>query len=284
LRRERATWHLYLNVIKSESSPTGPRRVAKGWASDLDYERLTSAYWQSQLDRLQRVLDVINERPAPAVPGRVIPQPDELAIGTGRQLSAAVLFTDISGFSARPSGSANEQQFLLNVLNLYFSEMIRVCEEYGGTVEKNTGDGLMAYFEDNSGDPPESACKRAVAAALTMLYVTQTAINPVLTTSNAKPIEFRVGIDYGPITIAQIGAARRFGGLVAIGASANIASKMLNEAGPGDVFIGEDVHKRLPEPWKQYSQLAKFETGWVYMPSGAYYSFYKYIGRWTAPR
>jgi class 3 adenylate cyclase len=38
------------------------------------------------------------------------------------------------------------------VLNLHCSEMTRVAEEYGGTVEKNTGDDLMAYFEDNSGD------------------------------------------------------------------------------------------------------------------------------------
>jgi adenylate cyclase len=44
---------------------------------------------------------------------------------------------------------------MLRVLNLYFSEMIKIAEEYGGTVEKNTGDGLMAYFEDNSGEPKE---------------------------------------------------------------------------------------------------------------------------------
>jgi adenylate cyclase len=249
----------------------------------MDYERLTTAYWQSQVERLQRLLNTIGARPEPVAPGRVVPQPDDLAIGTGRQLNAAVLFTDISGFSARPSGSGTEQQFLLNVLNFYFSEMIRVCEEYGGTVEKNTGDGLMAYFEDNSGDPPEDGCKRAVAAALTMLYVTHNAINPVLLNSSTTPIEFRVGIDYGPITIAQLGAARRFGGLVAIGATANIASKMLNEAAPGDVLIGEDVHKRLPEGWRQFSQLAKYKTGWIYVSSGLDYSFYKYTGRWKGP-
>ncbi len=249
----------------------------------MDYERLTTTYWQSQLERLQRVLDGIRERPAAAAPGRVIPEPDDLAIGTGRQLKAAVLFTDICGFSARPSGTAEEQQFLLNILNFYFSEMIRICEEYGGTVEKNTGDGLMAYFEDNAGNPPETACKRAIAAALTMLYVTKNAVNPVVLRSNTQAIEFRVGIDYGPITIAQLGAARRFGGLVAIGATANIANKMLNDAGPGDIFIGEDVHKQLPAGWLQYSTLAKLVTGWCYVASRLDYSYYNYTGRWTGP-
>lgn len=249
----------------------------------MDYDRLTTAYWQSQLERLQKILDDIQERPARAALGRIIPKPDDLAIGTGRQLQAAVLFTDISAFSGRPSGTASEQQILLDALNLYFSEMVRVCEEYGGTVEKNTGDGLMAYFEDNAGEPPETGCKRAVAAALTMLYVTQNAINPVLVNSNVLPIQFRVAIDHGLVTIAQLGAARRFGGLVAIGATANIASKMLDDAEPGEIFIGEEVHKRLPTQWQGYSQLAKHTTGWCYVATGLSYSFYKYTGRWKGP-
>jgi adenylate cyclase len=79
----------------------------------VDYDKLTTAQWQSQLERLERVLDRIRARAAAASPGRVVPDPDELAIGTGRQLKAAIMFTDISGFSARPSGSNDEQQFLL---------------------------------------------------------------------------------------------------------------------------------------------------------------------------
>ena len=76
--------------------------------------------------------------------------------------------------------------------------MSACAKDIGGTVRKTLGDGLMAYFEENSGNPPEGACKRALAAALTMLYATQNAINPILTGSNARAIEFRVGIDYGP--------------------------------------------------------------------------------------
>jgi len=43
---------------------------------------------------------------------------------------------------------------MLRVLNLFFTEMIRIVEDYGGAVEKNTGDGLMAYFEDRAADDP----------------------------------------------------------------------------------------------------------------------------------
>ena len=233
---------------------------------------------------MQRVLNDINERPNAVAKGRIIPDDADLALGTGRTLSAAVLFTDITAFSQRPSGSQDEQNVLLNVLNLYFSEMIRIAEEYGGTVEKNTGDGLMAYFENNAGDPPEQAWKRALAAALTMMYANDNAISGVLTNSSIAPIQFRIGIDYGTITIAQLGAARRFGGLVAIGATANIASKMLSKAAAGQILIGEDIYKQLPDYWKQFCSLHTSETGFVYVATRQAYSYYLYSGRWTEPK
>lgn len=250
----------------------------------MTYDRLTQSYWDNQIARIKRVLEHIVSRPQAVVPGRVIPEPDELALGTGRSLFAAVMFTDISGFSARPSSSYEQQAALLQVMNLYFSEMITVAEEYFGTVEKNTGDGLMAYFEDNAGEPKETACKRALSCALTMMYVTENAINLVLEQSQIDPIKFRIAIDYGHVTIAQLGAKRRFGGLVAIGATANIASKMLGSAQPGDILIGENVYGALPSVWKtRWCVLQSATTGWVYVHTQAPYRFYRYTGRWIGP-
>jgi len=236
----------------------------------VDYDKLTTAYWEKQVERTRKVLDRIVSNPQAVVPGRVVPDRDDLALGTGRALKAAILFTDISGFSSRPSGDYAQQNSLLQVLNLYFTEMIRIAEEYGGTVEKNTGDGLMAYFEDGQGDPAEKGSVRALTSALTMMYVTAFAVNPILRSSSIPDISFRVGIDYGPVTIAQLGAAKRFGGLVAVGATANIANKMLTEADPGDIVIGNDVVLQLPLAWQQrYCALLKTDTGFVYLLSGA---------------
>src|SRR6266481_2272673 len=228
----------------------------------MDYNQLSTFYWLDQVKRVRYVLDRINGQTQAAVPGRVVPDRDDLALGAGRSLNAAIVFTDICKFSSRPSGTAAQQNDLLRVLNLYFSEMTKVAEEYGGTVEKNTGDGLMAYFEDNAGEPKELGCKRALASAMTMMYVNENALNPILERSSIEPIKFRIGIDYGPVTIAQLGAARRFAGLVAIGATENIASKLLNQAEAGDILIGEDVHKQVPAAWNQYCSVQNLNTGW----------------------
>jgi len=135
----------------------------------MDYDRLTQTYWNAQIARVIEVRDKIIEREGAIAAGRVVPGDEDLTIGTGRRLDMAVMFLDVCSFSGRPSETPAEQELMLQVLNLFFTEMVKIAEEYGGVVEKNTGDGLMAYFNDNDGTPPESGCKRAVACALTMM-------------------------------------------------------------------------------------------------------------------
>lgn len=245
----------------------------------MDYERLTKTYRQTQVQRLTDALSRLSSRPQVAADGRVVPGDRDLALGTGRRLTMAVLFLDLCGFSGRPAESAQEQEVLLRVFDFFFTEMTRIAEEYGGTVEKNTGDGLMAYFEDGE----ESGAKRAVACALTMMDTTSWLINPVLHESGVQEIEFRVGIDHGTVTVSEIGAAKRFRSLVAIGTTANVACKMLDVAKAGEILIGAHAFHRLPAYWQGWCRLRALETGWIYKSTGLPYPFYQYTGRWAYP-
>src|SRR6266487_5120035 len=146
----------------------------------MNYDGLERSYSDSQIQRIERLRTKIASRAATPV-GRVIPDDTDLAIGTGRRLNLTVMFIDISKFSERRSVTADEQELMLRVLNLFFTEMIRVVEDYGGAVEKNTGDGLMAYFEDQPGDESGgNSAKRAVACALTMTAANDSLISPIL--------------------------------------------------------------------------------------------------------
>lgn len=248
----------------------------------MDYESLRKSYWEKQSQRVQLLRDRIREREEALTHGRVIPDGDDLALGKGRRLDMAVMFIDICGFSSRPSETEPEQRLMLAALNLFFSEMIRVAEDYGGTVEKNTGDGLMAYFEDNAGTPPESGSKRAISCALTMMAAREHLIDPILTASGLTPFSFRVSIDHGTVTIANLGIARGFNSYVAIGTTANIASKMLSKASAGDIIIGDSVRRNLPLEWQtQFTQIHPELTGWSYRISSEPYCLYKYVGRWS---
>ena len=197
-------------------------------------------------------------------------------------MNMAVMFLDICGFSNRPSENQNEQEEVLASLNLFFSEMIKIAEDYKGQVEKNTGDGLMAYFEDGGLDPPENGTHRAIACSLTMMAACEYLINSILTNSGKPTIEFRICIDYGAVTIAKLGAPRRFNSIVAIGTSANIASKMLAHAERGDILIGDAARKQLPSEWQsRFTKLKTVNSGWYYRQSKLPYCFYQYTGRWV---
>ena len=241
----------------------------------MNYDEYEKSYQKIQEDRLLKSLQAINQKSVSN--GLTIPQEESVVIGTGRRLSMAIMFLDICNFTSRLSETQTEQQNILDVLNLFFSEMVRIAEDYGGTVEKNTGDGLMAYFEDKS---DANGCKRAVACSLTMFHITQNYLNPIFSKSYIQPIDFRIGIDYGNVTIAKVGSPRRFNSLVAIGTSANVACKILRFAGPNEIIIGDQVKQNLPSHWYKYIYKLTDNSGWVYRQSGLPYSYWKYDAKW----
>jgi class 3 adenylate cyclase len=245
----------------------------------MNYDAFEPAYLTTQIERIIKGLGDIRQRTS--LPGREIPDADSLVIGEGRRLKMAVLFLDVCKFSARLSNSEEEQNSILSTFTLFFSEMVRILEDYGGTVEKNTGDGLMAYFEDGGGNPPERGSKRALAASLTMFRTSTQLINPLLEKSAIQKVDFRVAIDYGYVTVAKLGAPRRFNSCVAIGTVANIACKMLKFAAPNEILIGDQLRQQLlAPPWILYVNKVTDNSGWVYLPSGLPYPFYRYNGRW----
>lgn len=245
----------------------------------MNYEAFEENYEQKQLDRIKASVKSI--RQAENSPGRIVPDEQSLVLGDGRRLSMAIMFLDICAFSSRLLETENEQHLMTKTLNLLFTEMVRIAEDYGGTVEKNTGDGLMAYFEDGGGTPSVTGSIRAVACGLTMLRTRTAFIKPVLDETNIQDMQFRLGIDHGNVTIAKLGAPKRFNSIVAIGTAANVANKMLRFAGPSEMIIGDTAKKALPSAWHQYTVPITESSGWIYQTTGQPYPFFRYTGRWA---
>lgn len=245
-------------------------------------EYFTKAYRDKQLERTLATLDRIRDREAIAA-GRVIPEAEDLPIHAGRRLDATVMFLDISQFSQRPGWTAQEQDVLLRVLSLFFTEMIRIVEDFGGVVEKNTGDGLMAYFVAEPGDTIPVQ-QRALHAALTMFYAADHFINPIIAQATLPVLQFRICMDHGPITVAKVGSARGFNGIVAIGTTANVAAKMLACADPHSIVIGNEMLAGLPIDWRdRWMDVKTTDSGWFYRSTGVPYALWLYTGRWQEP-
>lgn len=252
----------------------------------MDNRSITKTHWNTIQERIEATIKALQHRRDQTNMGKQVPAEESLIIGEGRQLFLAVLFLDICGFTSWKSTTFEDQDNILTLFNLFMTEMVRIASDYGGTVEKNTGDGLMAYFEGEGPDKAQFACETSIAVAETMYYVTDKIINPVLVNSNFPRVDFRVGIDFGPVTIAKVGSPRLFNSLVAIGISANIANKILKDAGRNEIIIGNDVYLHLGQEKKQFCKLHKVQTGFIYNhppTSPTPYPYYNYTGRWTQP-
>ncbi|MGV8948746.1 MAG: adenylate/guanylate cyclase domain-containing protein [Candidatus Paracaedibacter sp.] len=223
----------------------------------MNYDVLEYQYSTKQGNRIDELVTNIKDRKHSLTLGRTIPSEGSLALGTGKRIKIAVMFLDISQFSSLMMEEEIDQRNILDSLNLFFTEMIRIAEDYSGIVEKNTGDGLMVYFADEGplGLLTVSGAKKAVACALTMFSTHKSFISSMLSKLGTPSFDFRICIDYGWVTIANIGAARRFGAFVAIGLTANRASKMLTLAKPNEILIGENVRSLLPQPWLIHCRL-----------------------------
>ena len=221
------------------------------------------SYIQKVVERCDRRIDSLEERIDGVAAGRVMPDLGQVTIGSGKHFTLAVLFVDVCGFSTRMSWTLDQQKQVLRMMNIFMAEMLNVVRDYGGTFEKNTGDGIMAYFgEAESADT--SRLKPAVEAAVTMQYINDYLLTPQLVKRGIDPVRFRVGIDLGPITIARIGLRGAENSIVAIGTTANVACKLMKLVPNGGICIGDLAYRNLPNNWGPECRRCEESTGFVW--------------------
>jgi len=192
--------------------------------------------------------------------GRKVPDDDDLIIGDARRLRLAVLFVDICKFSEIRSYDENEQDQVFMLLNLFMAEMLHIIKKMGGDFEKNTGDGLMAYFKSSS---DEESTRLAIEAAITMHFLNDQVISPRLKNMSLPAIKFRVGIETGLVTAANVGVGGPHHSVVAIGNVPNVACKLMSLLPEGGIVIGNYTRGLLAEEWKAHTVSICPLPGWV---------------------
>ena len=136
----------------------------------------------------------------------------------GERRQVTVLFADISGFTRMTSEQDAEE--IHRRLNNYFEAVDGAIRRFGGNIDKNIGDAVMAVFGApiaHSDDP-----ERAIRAALDMH---QAAAELDL------PISIHIGIASGQVVAGGTGSATHSEYTVT-GESVNLASRLQDQAGP----------------------------------------------------
>ncbi len=157
----------------------------------------------------------------------------------GERKQVTVLFTDMAGYTSLSEKLDPEEAF--GLMEQVYEILIRTVNEYGGTVNELTGDGVMALF----GAPIalEDAPQRAIRASLT-IHREMVQFNEKMRREKAGlPIlRMRAGINTGPVVMGTLGNDLRVEFKVA-GDTVNLASRMEGMAEPGSTYVTEDTFK-----------------------------------------
>jgi class 3 adenylate cyclase len=145
-----------------------------------------------------------------------------------------VLFADVvhSMDIAAAVGAERLREIMGDLLN----RSSKVVQRYGGTVDKFTGDGIMAVF----GAPIalEDHAVRACRAALD-IHKDLKGLATTLEASDGIKLELRVGLNSGEVIAGEIGSGPL--GYTAIGQQVGMAQRMESVATPGGVMVSEST-------------------------------------------
>ncbi|MEW1758440.1 adenylate/guanylate cyclase domain-containing protein [Streptomyces cyaneofuscatus] len=160
---------------------------------------------------------------APALTPAAPPAEDE-------RKPVTVLFCDLVGSTAL--SGVLDPETLRTVTLRYFEAMSAQIVARGGTPEKFIGDAVMAVF----GVPVvrEDDARRALAAALGMRRALD-ALNEELYASLGIRLTTRVGVNTGQVVAGSDATARQ---ALVSGEVVNIAARLEQNAGPGEILIG----------------------------------------------
>jgi len=175
--------------------------------------------------------------------GRVLPSIDDLAVGEGRKLNAAFVYTDLHGFTKLVASLPTTTSFSL--MQVFVELIWRITRHFGGTLVDCAGDRVLSVFYRPALDFGPEPVREAITAALWSQVIVQRAIAPEFTRKGVPDTSVAIGVDYGPATIGCIGI-RNNKRLVFFGDAANRAAKLQDNAGPNDTALSAAAYAHRP--------------------------------------
>jgi len=212
---------------------------------------------------------------------RTMPDLSALSIGTAKRMNAAILFFDFENFTSKTSHISSENTLM--ILNIATTTVMRIVREWQGTVEKHTGDGVMAIIGTETPNLNKIA-KDAIEIAQTINFVMKSDVLPQLIAQGLPILNFRIGIEMGELLISRIGLTN-MNFLTAVGSPANRASKLEALARPNGITIGESLARNLHPYLHQYLEKGDSpDWDWYYDDKITPYNYYHYNFEWPEPR
>jgi class 3 adenylate cyclase len=265
-----------LTLSRSDVRPFSAKQIelvttfADQAAIAIENARLLSELRELNQNLEQRVADQVGEIERMSRLRRFLPpQVADLIVasGTEKQLEShrreiTALFCDLRGFTGFSESSDPED--VMALLREYHAAIGEIIVKYSGTLERYAGDGVMVVFNDPI--PVDNPALQAVQMALEMRGEISKLTEKWRQLGHE--IGFGIGIAHGYATLGTIGFEGRFD-YAAIGTVSNVASRLCDEAKPGQILVSPRVLVAVRDA-VAVEAVGEFELKGIRRPIAAY--------------
>ena len=199
--------------------------------TDQSRERELQEKMEGVVEERRLIKDMFSLYLSREIVQKLMDTPDSLKLGGDKKL-ATIFFADIRGYTSFSEG--RDPEYIIQILNEYFSEAVEVVLRHRGYIDKFIGDCIMAAW----GVPLQSEEEDAISAVACALEI-QDRVNAVdrsFFTGDAAGLRVGIGVHTGPLVAGNLGGHQRMNYTV-IGDTVNIAARLEGIAGPGDVIV-----------------------------------------------
>lgn len=202
------------------------------------------------------LLDTFHRYVPRHVAEQILARDEESAVAaTGGELrDLTVMFIDIRGFTSW--SERTDPTVVLAELNQLLGELVDAILATDGTLDKFTGDGLMAFWNAPA-DQPDHALRAVKAVPKLLMRVRE--YNVRREVQRAEPLEIGIGIASGPAMVGNIGHRDRLA-YTAIGDTVNLAARLEKATRDHDVPSLIDERTFLALPPSLQRQLQRLES------------------------
>lgn len=244
----------------------------------------SNAHQQEIIERIGERAETVEERLEDIPQGQTNPSLGDIRIHSAKKYRLGIVFIDINNFSNYTSENRDEDT--LRMLNIFIPEIMELVRDFDGKLEKNTGDGILAYF--GAGEDDKDAVETLLNYIATVRWTLKYYINPELEDRGVETISISTGSAYGTVYVSRIGVHsgnQRMNRLTAVSINANVASELEAMAGTGKHYVSDAIYKYSDNKsgWGQYLKRIGKHDGytWGSRLSGknpAHY--YEFTGIW----
>lgn len=173
---------------------------------------------------------------SPALVDSIIRSGEEPTLG-GEEVDITCFFSDVQSFSAIAEQLTPGR--LVELMNEYLTAMTGVLDDYGGTLDKYVGDGIVAMFGAPIpvGNHAHQACLAALAMQRAQLELRKSwQGSGTEWPAQCQQMRMRIGMNSGVATVGNMGSEKRFN-YTAMGDNVNLAARCESAAKYYGVYI-----------------------------------------------